>query len=100
LNQDWDLSLMLLKKFETCTCVLNPFQNQEREICLAVAYYTRGNIVVKALCYKPEGRGFNTRWGEFLNVPNLSGAALDPGVYSAAYRNEYQKHKNNNVSGE
>jgi hypothetical protein len=25
---------------------------------------------------------------------------LCPGVYSAANRNEYQKHKNNNVSGE
>jgi hypothetical protein len=22
---------------------------------------TRGNVVVKALCYKPEGRGFDTR---------------------------------------
>jgi hypothetical protein len=27
-------------------------------------------------------------------------AALDPGVYSAFNRNEYQTHKNNNVSGE
>jgi hypothetical protein len=27
-------------------------------------------------------------------------AALGPGVYSAYNRNEYQKHKNNNVSGE
>jgi hypothetical protein len=27
-------------------------------------------------------------------------AALGPGVYSASKRNEYQKHKNNNVSGE
>jgi hypothetical protein len=26
--------------------------------------------------------------------------ALGPGVYSASIRNEYQKHKNNNVSGE
>jgi hypothetical protein len=22
--------------------------------------------VVKALCYKPEGRGFETRWGEWI----------------------------------
>jgi hypothetical protein len=28
--------------------------------------------LVKALCYKPEGRGFGTRWGEFLNLPNPS----------------------------
>jgi hypothetical protein len=27
-------------------------------------------------------------------------AALGPGVYSASNGNEYQKHKNNNVSGE
>jgi hypothetical protein len=27
-------------------------------------------------------------------------AALGPGVYSASNRNEYQKHQNNNVSGE
>jgi hypothetical protein len=33
----------------------------------------RGRIVVKALCYKPEGRGFETRGGEFVNLPNLSG---------------------------
>jgi hypothetical protein len=32
---------------------------------------TRGSVVIKALCYKPEGRGFDTRWGDFLNVPNL-----------------------------
>jgi hypothetical protein len=33
----------------------------------------RSSIVVRALCYKPEG----------------------PGDYSASNRNEYQKHKNN-----
>jgi hypothetical protein len=27
-------------------------------------------------------------------------AALGPGVYSGSNTNEYQKHKNNNVSGE
>jgi hypothetical protein len=32
-----------------------------------------GNVVVKALGYKLEGRGFNTRWGEFLNLLNSSG---------------------------
>jgi hypothetical protein len=25
------------------------------------------------LCYEPESRGFDTRWGEFLNLPNPSG---------------------------
>jgi hypothetical protein len=56
----------------------------------------RGSIVVKALCYKPEGRG----WGEwFLSIYLILLVALGPGVYSASNRNEYQKHKNN-VSGE
>jgi hypothetical protein len=32
-----------------------------------------GSVVVKALCYKPEGRRFDTRWGEFLNLTNPSG---------------------------
>jgi hypothetical protein len=30
----------------------------------------RSSVVVKALCYKPEGRGFDTRCGVFLNLPN------------------------------
>jgi hypothetical protein len=56
--------------------------------------------VVKALCYKPEGRGFETRGGEqFLSIYLILLAALGPGVYSASNRNEYQKHKNN-FSGE
>jgi hypothetical protein len=32
----------------------------------------RGSVVTKALCYKPEGRGFGIRWGEFFNLPNSS----------------------------
>jgi hypothetical protein len=48
--------------------------------------------VVKALFYKPEGRGFDTQSGEFLNYLILP-AALGPGVYSTFNRNEYQKHK-------
>jgi hypothetical protein len=60
----------------------------------------RGSVVVKALCYKPEGRGFETPGGErFLSIYLILLAALGPGVYSASNRNEYQKHKNN-VSGE
>jgi hypothetical protein len=56
----------------------------------------RGGVVVKLLCYKPEGRGFETRWGKLifsihLNLP----AALGPGVYSASNRIEYQKQKDN-----
>jgi hypothetical protein len=28
----------------------------------------RGSLVVKELCYKPEGRGFETRWDEHLSI--------------------------------
>jgi hypothetical protein len=58
-----------------------------------------GSIVVKALCYKPEGHGFVIRWGEWLlSIYLILPVTPDPGVYSASYRNEYQKHKN--ISGE
>jgi hypothetical protein len=33
----------------------------------------RSRLVVKALGYKPESRGFETWWREILNVPNPSG---------------------------
>jgi hypothetical protein len=34
-----------------------------------IIYIYRGSLVVKALgCYKPEDRGFETRWGEILNL--------------------------------
>jgi hypothetical protein len=50
----------------------------------------RRSIVVKALYYKPEGRRFETRWGEwFLSTYLILPAALGTGVYSASNRNEY-----------
>jgi hypothetical protein len=57
--------------------------------------------MVEALCYKPEDRGFETRWGEciFFSVYLILAAALGPGVYSDSSRNKYQKKKNN-ASGE
>jgi hypothetical protein len=55
---------------------------------------------VKVLCYKPEGRGLETRWGELIfSIYLILADALGPGVHSATNRNEYQKQKNN-VSGE
>jgi hypothetical protein len=35
-----------------------------------------------ALCYKPEGFGFDTRWGEFLKVPNPSDRTRPWGLLS------------------
>jgi hypothetical protein len=55
----------------------------------------RGSVLVEALGCKPEGRGFETRWGElsFSIYP-----ILPAGVYYAPNRNEHQEQKN--VSGE
>jgi hypothetical protein len=60
----------------------------------------RSSVVVKALCYKLEGREFDTRWGELIfSIYLIVQAALGPGAYSASNRNEYQK-QDNNASGE
>jgi hypothetical protein len=56
------------------------------------------SIVIKAPCYKPEGRWSETRWGEwffFFSIYLILPAVLGPGVYSASNSNEYQKQKNN-----
>jgi hypothetical protein len=66
---------------------------------LKVTGGARSSAVLKALCYKPEGRWFETRWDELIiSVYLILPAALGPGVRSASNRNEYQKQKNT-VSG-
>jgi hypothetical protein len=40
------------------------------------------SVVVKALCYKPEGCKCNSRWGEFLNLPNPSSRTRPWGLLS------------------
>jgi hypothetical protein len=42
----------------------------------------RCSLVVKALGYKPEGRGFETQWGEILNLHNPSGRTRPWGLLS------------------
>jgi hypothetical protein len=60
-----------------------------------------GSVVVKALCYKPEGRGFKTQCNElFFSIYLILPAAIGPAVHSASNRNEYLKQKKKNVSGE
>jgi hypothetical protein len=60
----------------------------------------RGSLVIKALCYNPEGRRFKIRLSECIfSIYLILPAALSPGVHSASNRNEYQKQKNN-VPGE
>jgi hypothetical protein len=43
-----------------------------KSLTLESVYGACGSLVVKALGYKPEGHGFDTRWGEILNLPNPS----------------------------
>jgi hypothetical protein len=63
---------------------------------IASSSIARSSILVKALCYKLEGRDFETRWGKYnFSIYLILPAALGPGVHSASNRNEYQKQKNN-----
>jgi hypothetical protein len=42
--------------------VLNAAKNRLEILCTTVDYGARGGVVVKALRYKPAGRGFDSRW--------------------------------------
>jgi hypothetical protein len=67
------------------------WQNYTEKIHIAYRYVfgARGSILVKALCYKPEGRGFETRWGEWnFSIYLILPAALGPGISSASNRTE------------
>jgi hypothetical protein len=45
---------------------------QNKFINILIHNGARGSVVVRAICYKSEGRGFDTQRGEFLNLPNPS----------------------------
>jgi hypothetical protein len=63
--------------------------------CLCSENRVRGIVVLKALSYMPEGRGFEIRWGEWIScsIYIILPVALGPGVYSASNRNKYQRKK-------
>jgi hypothetical protein len=72
------------------------YSNPEVFKMFILLYGARNSVVVEALCYKPEGQGFRTRWGEWIfSIYLILPAGLGSGVYSASNRNEYQKQKNN-----
>jgi hypothetical protein len=51
-------------------------------------------VVVTELCYKPEGRRFETRCGEWISLTYLMvPAALGSGVYSASKTHEAEAEK-------
>jgi hypothetical protein len=47
--------------------------------------------LAKALRYKPQGRGFDSRWGKRILSIYLILPHYDPGVDSASKGNEYLK---------
>jgi hypothetical protein len=73
----------------------------EQYFVLIYCFYSvrgaRGSVVVKALCYKPEGCGFETRYELMFSIYLILSAALGTGLHSASIRNYY---KQRNVSGE
>jgi hypothetical protein len=63
-------------------------------VCIFSSYsntWARGGVVVKALRYKPAGRGFDSRWCHWnFSVTESFRSHYGPGVDSASNRNEYQ----------
>jgi hypothetical protein len=53
----------------------------------------RGSVLVKALCYNPEGRGFEIHENEFFSIYLILPAAQGPEVHLTSNRNGYQKQK-------
>jgi len=49
-----------------------------------------GGVVVKALSYKPAGRGYVSRWCHWNFSVTSFRSHYGPGVNSASKRNEYQ----------
>jgi hypothetical protein len=60
---------------------LHAFNKEANKLKIMKVLSTLGHTVeefVEALCYKPEGRGFESRWGEFLSVCLIVRASLWP----------------------
>jgi hypothetical protein len=48
--------------------------------------------MIYALCYKPEGHKFETRWGQWIvSIYPVLMVTQGTGDYSASNRNEYQR---------
>jgi hypothetical protein len=55
--------------------------------------WARGGVVVEALRYKPEGRGFDSLWCHWtFSLTYSFRSHYGPGVDSASNRNEYQEY--------
>ena len=61
-----------------------------KNVQVVTAGFPRGGVVVKALRYKPAGRGFDSRWCHWnFSVTQSFRSHYGPGVDSASNRNEY-----------
>jgi hypothetical protein len=77
---------------ETLRWVSEIMSSQTSSCLSCLAFHKNYFIVVKALCYKPEGRGFETWWGEwFLSIYLILPVAPGPRICSASNRSEYQR---------
>ena len=75
-------------KFMTITVFLDVTSFRYIYIYIYIYIYgARGGVVVKALCYKPAGHGYDSRWC-YWNFSFRS--HYGPGVESTSNRNEYQ----------
>jgi hypothetical protein len=62
-------------------------------------YWGTSSVVVE-VCYKPEGRGYETRRDELIfSIYLIFPVALGPEVYSASKRNEYEMQKKETFPG-
>jgi len=52
----------------------------------------RGSTMVKVLCYKSEGRRFDSRWCHWNFSLTSFRSHCGPGVDSASNRNKYQEY--------
>ena len=60
---------------------------------VSCSYGDRGGTVVKVLCYRSEGRCFNSRWFHWsFSLTYSFRSHYGPGVDSAPNRNEYQEN--------
>jgi hypothetical protein len=49
-----------------CCCMQCSYQRELDTAAQSWLSYPRGSVVVKVPCYKPDGRGLDTRWGDFF----------------------------------
>ena len=80
--------------FPSACCMSYPTQPLPQLINLTILYlgYAMAHLV-KALRYKPEGQGFDSRWCHWnFSLTQSFWQRYGPGVDSASNRNEYQKY--------